>query len=64
VAIKKINLPKVKKKKETRQVLIDEVEMMKSFHHPNVIQYFGIISKETSEISIILEYVDGEILPR
>jgi len=60
VALKQINLQTVKNKRVMRRLLREEVEMMKSFYHPNVIQYFGLFySKETSEINIVLEFIDG-----
>eukprot|EP01103_Thecamoeba_quadrilineata_P014621 TRINITY_DN4399_c1_g1_i2.p1 TRINITY_DN4399_c1_g1~~TRINITY_DN4399_c1_g1_i2.p1 ORF type:complete len:650 (+),score=165.71 TRINITY_DN4399_c1_g1_i2:110-2059(+) len=65
VAMKVISLSGVRDRKRMRQVLAAEVEMMKEFHHPNVIRYYGhFYQRKEQEMNVILELVEGGCLTK
>lgn len=45
---------------ENKQLLVSEINLLKQFNHPHIVQYFNhIISKETETLYIIMECCDG-----
>lgn len=45
---------------EKKQLLIAEINLLKKFNHPHIVQYFNhIINKETETLYIIMECCDG-----
>lgn len=47
---------------DSKRAFLKEVQLLKSLHHPNILQFIGILHKEGKVLVLITEYADGGTL--
>ncbi|KAJ6542597.1 kinase-like domain-containing protein [Mycena capillaripes] len=58
VAIKEIDLSQQPRK----ELVVDEILVLKQAQHPNIVDFFESYLVKTSELWVVMEYVDGSVL--